>query len=197
MHDRGPRSFAMLQGVLTEQPPVTIYQDRLAHDYLHLLDTVPTFPAVPTFHISLLGDFQLLVNVRPISNLDDLPRLQSLLAYLVLHRSVPQSRSALAFLLWPDSTDGQAHTNLRNLLYKLRVTLPEVDTFLSVERHTLCWRQGAFVGLDVLDFERAIVEAEQARCMQDPTIERQALEEAVRLYQGDLLPSCYEDWIQV
>ena len=30
-------------------------------------------------------------------------RLQSLLAYLVLHADVPQSREQLAFLLWPES----------------------------------------------------------------------------------------------
>jgi DNA-binding SARP family transcriptional activator len=185
----------MLQGVLTEQTAVTIYQDRRAHYSIHLLDDAKPSPAVPTLHVCLLGDFLLLVNERPINNLNDLPRLQSLLAYLLLHRSAPQSRSSLAYLLWPDSTDGQAHTNLRNLLYKLRVTLPDADMFLRVERQTLCWRPDAPWSLDVLDFERAMARAEQARCMQDPTTERQALEEAVKLYQGDLLPSCYDDWI--
>jgi DNA-binding SARP family transcriptional activator len=164
----------MLQGVLTERPPVTIYQDRRAQFTIHLLDDLKQFPVVPSLHISLLGDFSLMVNERSVSNLDDLPRLQSLLAYLVLHRTAPQSRSSLAYLFWPESSDGQAHTNLRNLLYKLRVTLPEVDTFLCVERNTIRWRPGAFLSLDVLDFERAIARAEQARDMQDPTAEREA-----------------------
>jgi DNA-binding SARP family transcriptional activator len=47
----------------------------------------------------------------------------------------------------------------------------------------------------VSDFEQAIVQAVQARCVQDLTAEQQALEDAVKLYQGDLLPSCYDDWI--
>lgn len=186
----------MSQGVLSEHPPVMTYQDRQAPYYVHLLDDVKQSSAVPTLHIRLLGDFLLRVNESPVSNLDDLPRLQSLLAYLVLHRAAPQFRSSLAYLLWPDSTDGQAHTNLRNLLYKLRVTLPEIDTFLCIERHSISWRQGAPLSLDVVDFERAMAQAEQARFMQDPSTEREALEEAVRLYQGDLLPSCYEDWTQ-
>lgn len=185
----------MLQAELTEHPPVTTYRDCEADHYVHLLDDVKKYLAVKTFHIRLLGDFLLIANDRLVCSLD-VPRLQSLLAYLVLHRGMPQSRSRLAFLLWPDSTDGQAHTNLRNLLYKLRVTLPEVATFLCVERQTLSWQPTALWSLDVLDFKRTMAQAEQARCIQDPGTERKALEEAVRLYQGDLLPSCYDDWIQ-
>ncbi|MDQ4108628.1 MAG: hypothetical protein M3138_07480, partial [Actinomycetota bacterium] len=44
-------------------------------------------------------------------------RGQSLLAYLLLHDDAPQSRQRLAFLLWPDSGEGQARTNLRHLLH--------------------------------------------------------------------------------
>src|SRR2546429_5417746 len=44
----------------------------------------------------------------------DMPRLQSLLAYLVLHCAAPLPRAHLAYLMWPDSTDAQALTNLRN-----------------------------------------------------------------------------------
>jgi DNA-binding SARP family transcriptional activator len=185
----------MRQGVLTEPTPVTIYRDREVDHYVQLLDDAEQYLAVKTFHMCLLGDFLLLANDIPISSLD-VPRLQSLIAYLALHRGVPQARSRLAFMLWPDSTDAQAHTNLRNLLYKLRVTLPEVSTFLIVERQTLCWQPDAFWGLDVTDFERAIAQAVEARCTHDVTTERQALEEAVKLYRGDLLPSCYDDWIQ-
>ena len=82
------------------------------------------FPVVPTLH--LLGDFRLIWGETPVMNID-MPRMQSLLAYLVLHQNAPQSRSQLAFLLWSDTTDSQAHTNLRNLLFKLRKVLPSVD----------------------------------------------------------------------
>ena len=188
----------MLQGLLTGQRPMTTYRDREAQSFLHLLNEtndVEQYLAVKTLRIRLLGDFALLANDTPISSLD-VPRLQSLLAYLALHRGVPQSRSRIAYTLWPDSTDAQAHTNLRNLLFKLRMTLPEVDTFLVVDRLTLCWQQDTFWSLDVMDFEGAIARAEQARCAQDTAAERQALEEAMKLYQGDLLPSCYDEWIQ-
>ena len=188
----------MLQGLLTEQEQMTTYRDHEAQRFLHLLDVpgdVQHYLAVKTLHICLLGDFVLLANNIPINSLD-VPRLQSLLAYLALHRGVPQARSRIAYLLWPDSTDAQAHTNLRNLLFKLRLSLPEIDTFLVVERQTLCFQPDVLWSLDVQDFERAVAQAEQARRMQDMAAERQASEEAVKLYQGDLLPSCYDEWIQ-
>ncbi len=61
---------------------------------------------IPTLHIHLLGDFLLTTDETPVTRIT-IPRLQSLFAYLVLHRNVPQDRSHLAFLLWPDF-DGSA-----------------------------------------------------------------------------------------
>ncbi len=43
--------------------------------------------------------------------------------------------------------------------------------------------------LDVADFEQALTRAEQSG------EERAALEKAIDRYGGDLLPSCYDDWI--
>ena len=70
----------------------------------------------PTLRIHLLGDFLLVSGEAPVPM--PVARAQSLLAYLLLHRDAPQGRSHLAFLLWPDSTEAQAHTNLRKLLYQ-------------------------------------------------------------------------------
>jgi len=146
----------------------------------------------PTLSIRMLGDFHLLIHDLRVSGMD-VPRLQSLFAYLVLHHDVPQARARLASLLWPDSTEAQAHTNLRNLLHKLRATLPAVDTFLRIERQTLCWHLNMLCSLDVRYFEHMLDQAEHAH---SSTEEQQALEDAVQLYQGDLLPHCYDDWIQ-
>jgi len=80
-----------------------------------------------TLHIRLLGEFSLLCDDAPLTTVNT-PRLQSLLAYLVLHRDVPQPRQQLAFLLWPDSSESQARTNLRNLIHQLRQALPQANT---------------------------------------------------------------------
>ena len=152
---------------------------------------------IPTLHIHLLGDFLLVSGDSPVTTVN-VPRLQSLLAYLVLHRTAPQARSHLAFLLWPDSTDAQAHVNLRKVLHQLRQALPSTDHFLHADRQSLHWqpsRLDASWTLDVLDFEQAMAQVEQAEQAQDTIAIRQAFEKAVDLYRGDLLPSSYDEWI--
>ncbi|MFQ6102464.1 MAG: ABC transporter substrate-binding protein [Anaerolineae bacterium] len=149
---------------------------------------------MPTLHIHLLGDLRLVYGDAPVTTVNS-PRLQSLLAYLVLHRDAPQPRYHLAFLLWPDSTEAQARTNLRNLLHLLRRALPDADRFLRADARTLQWRSGATFALDVARFESAVVRADQAEAAGAQTAVRVALEQAVALYRGDLLPSCYDDWI--
>lgn len=149
---------------------------------------------IQPLHIQLLGDFQLMSGDTPVTVAT--PRLQSLLAYLVLHRSVPQKRSHLAFLLWPNSTEAQAHSNLRKLLYQLRQVLPDSEHFLSIDRHNVWWCASSSEvtwTLDVLSIEEAIAEAKQVT--QDTAVQRQALQHAIDLYRGKLLRDCYDEWV--
>ncbi len=133
--------------------------------------------------IQLLGEFSLAYDDQPVTGVNT-PRLQSLLAYLVLHRQAPQPRRRLAFLFWPDSSEAQAHTNLRKLFHQLHRALPDADRFLDADSHTLQWRPASPFSLDVADFETAI----------GPTASTATLRDAVALYRGDLLPDCYDDW---
>jgi DNA-binding SARP family transcriptional activator len=145
----------------------------------------------PTLDIYLLSDFHLEHDGVPVTTVST-PRLQSLLTYLVLHRNAPQARHHLAFLLWPDSAEAQARTNLRNLLHHLRRALPDADRFLNANGQILQWLPDAPFRLDVADFESASAQVEQTK---GQAALRKALEKAVALYRGDLLPSCYDDWI--
>ncbi len=146
---------------------------------------------IPTLHISLLGRFSLVLDDTAVTTVD-WPRLHSMLAYLALHHTVAQSRTHLAFLLWPDSTDAQAHTNLRHLVYRLRRDLPYANHFLHADKQTLRWRSDAPWTLDVADFEGAIAQAERA---QSESEMRKALVGAVEAYHGDLLPGIYDEWV--
>lgn len=146
---------------------------------------------LPKLEIRLLGDFYLRADGEVIAGLHA-DRPQSLLAYLLLNRNTPQSRQHLAFLLWPDSTDGQARTNLRNLLYTLRHTLPEASTFLAADATTVQWVPTSPFDLDVAQFESAIRQADQSSDQADVLA---SLETAVAVYQGDLLPNNYDDWM--
>lgn len=147
-----------------------------------------------TLHIRLLGDFSLLYGDQPITSLNT-ARLQSLLAYLVLHRNVPQQRQHLAFLFWPDTTEAQARNNLRQLVHQLRQALPTVEQFLQSDASSLHWRLDTPFYLDVAEFEQALQRAEEAAHRNDLRQQQSALKEADDLYRGSLLPCCYDEWI--
>src|SRR5215469_7872881 len=130
-----------------------------------------------TLEIRLLGDFSLIYADRQVTSLNTM-RLQSLLAYLVLHRDVPQHRQHLAFLFWPGTTEAQARNNLRQLLHQLRQAFPDVEQFLSADTHTLHWRPVTPFHLDVAEFEQALTEAAAATQHNDLHALQAALEQA-------------------
>jgi predicted ATPase/DNA-binding SARP family transcriptional activator/Tfp pilus assembly protein PilF len=150
--------------------------------------------AMWTLHIQLLGVFRLVYGEEPVTSLRS-SRLQSLLAYLLLHRDAPQPRSHVAFVFWPDATEAQAHNSLRNLLYRLRRELPDADRFLHIDGQTLHWHPQAPFKMDVAEFEEAASAVVTAKADGNRAMVHEALEKAVSLYQDDLLPSCYDDWI--
>ncbi len=115
-------------------------------------------------------------------------RLRSLLVYLVVHRHAAQERRHLALLLWPDSPEGQARNNLRQLLHNLRYALPESERFLDIGVRDARWRPDAPAEIDMVRFEQAAERAEASPA-------RDTLVAAAKLYGGDLLPGCYDHWI--
>jgi len=144
--------------------------------------------------IQLLGNFHLVYDGKPVTGLDS-PRLQALITYLLLHRESPIQRQHLSYTFWPDSTDSQARTNLRNLIFRLREAFPEVDQFLDVETKTIWWQSNSPINMDLDQFEDAVKLAEEANQAGEAIKYQQGLEDGVAAYGGDLLPSCYDDWI--
>lgn len=139
--------------------------------------------------IKLLGEFCLTADGLSITGVNS-ERLQALLAFILLHRDAPQLRQQIAVYLWPDATDADAKANLRRRLHELKQLLPQIDRWLRVETKTIQWVQNEHYWLDVAEFETAI-----ATSPSSPPAQIQALEQAAKRYQGDLLPSCYDDWI--
>jgi len=146
----------------------------------------------PILHIRLLGGVSLVHGEHAVTAVHS-PRLHSLLGYLLLHRDAPQLRQHLAFTFWPDSSEAQARNNLRQILHELRHALPESDRYLFADTRTAGWRHDASFELDVAAFESAVSDAAAAR---GEAQERAALERAVELYRGELLPGCYDPWIE-
>jgi DNA-binding SARP family transcriptional activator len=81
------------------------------------------------------------------------------------------------------------------LLHRLRRALTHADAFLVAVAQTVQWRPGAPFTLDVANFEAALGRRRGADRTGDLLPGREAMEEAITLYRGDLLPSCYDDWI--
>ncbi|MBX2999221.1 MAG: AAA family ATPase [Caldilineaceae bacterium] len=141
---------------------------------------------MPPTEIRLLGGFQMTHRGEPVTDLSG--RLQALLARLLLQPNIPCSRQQIAFALWPESTDSQSRTNLRRLLFLLRRALPTIDDLVEISRDGVAWHPRIAVDVDLLAFESSLATA-------PGTSRRAALEAAVELYAGDLLPDCYDEWI--
>jgi DNA-binding SARP family transcriptional activator len=85
----------------------------------------------PRLEIRVLGELDLRLGQRRLPPLAS-SRATTLLAYLLVHRDAPQPRERIAFVLWPDSTEPQARTNLRDVLDTLRRALPDADRHVDV-----------------------------------------------------------------
>ncbi len=135
--------------------------------------------------VRLLGEFAVFNGGAPLTSINS-QRLQCLLAYLLLHRDAPVARQRLAFLFWPDSTEAQARSNLRNLLHTLGQALPNNgEHFIETDGQTVQWTTGTSYTLDVDTLLSSLDKAQTA----------QELQHALDIYRGPLLPSCYDDWI--
>jgi len=147
-----------------------------------------------TFRVRMLGGLQVerggdVVHIGP-------PRVRELLAYVLLERHGALPRAHLAYQLWPDSSEGQARTNLRQTLHQLRRLVPEAERWLVLEGQDLRWRPEAPIESDVARFERQLAVATAAREADDLELERRSLVSAVQAYRGDLLPELYAAWVE-
>ena len=132
----------------------------------------------PRLEVRLLGAVEVVLDGDRLRAFNSL-RLQRFLG-LIATRSDPQHRSRLAFELWPDSEEGQARTNLRKLLHEFRQSLPDAEDFVDIDNETVHWNETASE-VDTLRFQEAVARGD--------------LELAARVYRGDLLPACYDDWV--
>ena len=140
-------------------------------------------------YVSLLGEQDISedgTSVQAVSS-----RAVALVAFLALHAGAPQPRQRIAGTFWPESTGGQALTNLRRELHNLRQILGR-DRSLVVTSRELCWRDSDTCRVDLRVFTRAREAALAAG--DDATVLAHAAT-AVACYKGDLLPGAYDEWL--
>ncbi len=120
-------------------------------------------------------------------------RAVELLAYLTVHAEARHPRRHLAALLWPDSDEPQARTNLRRELHHLRSLVPAVC--LDITSTSIGWVDDPSCTVDVRTF---LLEQSAARGAQQLGDQLAAVlhgRAAIAAYTGALLPGAYDDWV--
>jgi DNA-binding SARP family transcriptional activator len=125
-------------------------------------------------------------------------KAQELFFYLLLHGNQLHEREVLSALLWADISADRSKKYFRQALWQLQSTLN--DTIKSTS--PLLLLDGNWVSLDLnptlwLDISQISQTFEQVRdaAGQALTPEQAAtIQEAVALYQGELLTGWYQDW---
>src|SRR3974390_3230646 len=150
--------------------------------------------AVAATRVELFGGFRISCKGAQVTAVNT-SRMQALLAYLLLNAGSTVSRQELAFLFWPDSSDPQARTNLRQLLHHFRSAWPAVEDYIESDARTVRWRTEDSFTFDVSEFETTLARADEAQQREDSSTERRALLGCLDLYRGDLLPGLHDEWI--
>lgn len=151
---------------------------------------------MPKLEIRLFGEFSIAYSDEKVHSLNA-NRLQSLLTYLLIYRHSPQPRQQLASHLWPETSEKQARTNLRNLLFQLKKAFPSYASFLYVDRTTIQWRNDAEFTLDIAQFESLLDVDKGYAVVASSPVNGDLLgryQESITVYRGDLVPSLYDEW---
>jgi LuxR family maltose regulon positive regulatory protein len=156
-------------------------------------------PPPGRLELSLLGP----VELRRDGELVDGPdwrreRVRSLLAHLVLHRTVRRER--LAADLWPTlDAESQSHNLRVNLVHLLRVLEPdraERDASFLVRSHgeNLVVHPDEWLRTDLWQFDQLWQRASEADAKGSPSAALDALQQAVALWRGDPAELANNEW---
>jgi DNA-binding SARP family transcriptional activator len=150
--------------------------------------------------IQLLGKFRLQLEATGelVTGFES-SKVQELFAYLLLHRSRPHTREALASLLWSESAADQGRKYLRQTLWHLQSALdpyadPDTPRLLYVQPEWVSLNPEAGIWLDTAEFEQLAVRVQGVRGAELDADGARAARCAVQMYGADLLDGWYQDW---
>lgn len=153
---------------------------------------------MPELNIFLFGDVHLSRPTLP--GRVPVPRsVRGLLGYLLINRNRFHARETLAGLLWGESDDVSARNNLNTALWRLRQVLEPSTvargTFLTASNTgDIGFNADSDYWLDAEELEARTRGLLRGRPDTVTVVEVAALQDCVKLYRGDLLEACYEDW---
>lgn len=148
--------------------------------------------------IFLLGKYR--INLQDIELRDlDSTKSQELLSYLLIHRKRVFTRDHLSCLLWPDTCATKSKRYLSKSMWYLQNSfesqLPQVKMPLFyTESEWVQFNPAIPIWLDIEVLEDAYALGELVENSDLTDLQLVQLEEAISLYQGDLLEGWYQDW---
>jgi len=116
---------------------------------------------------------------------------QSLFAYLILNAGAFHRREKLAGLFWPNSTEENARDYLRHSLWKLRKAIEKesskgtANLYILADDINVSFNAGVAYSLD----------AERIGEIDAECSSTDELMDVLLLYEGELLPGFYDEWI--
>jgi len=109
-------------------------------------------------------------------------KVRSLLAYLILNPRRLHRRELIADIIWPDSPPERVRRNLSDTLHRLQKEI--APDLIQIETDSIALQTNDNLWVDVWEFDALIAGNTPDN-----------LQKAIDLYQGDLLPDIYEDWV--
>ena len=131
--------------------------------------------------VRLIGTFAIEYDGRPVTLSSRVA--QSLFAYLILTSGTFHRREKLAGMFWPQITEEKARAYLRHELWRIRRTLASADCLLS-NGIAIAFDSSAEYWLDAEILEKLADSASADELIA-----------ALSIYQGELLPGFYDEWV--
>jgi DNA-binding SARP family transcriptional activator len=125
---------------------------------------------------------------------------QVLLGFLVVNRHRTHQREVLASILWDEVDDARARHRINTALWRLRRALAAPDAqrdecIVSEPGGGVGFNEHACHLLDIALFEDTIAKVTRQAPGAADKADVAAVQRALDLYAGDLLPGCYDEWV--
>jgi predicted ATPase/DNA-binding SARP family transcriptional activator len=139
---------------------------------------------IDMLEVKLIGTFDIQCDGKPVTLSSR--AAQSLFAYLILNPKTIHRREKLAGMFWPDAIEEKARAYLRHELWLIRKALSSKSNFdyLIADDINISFNASAEYQLDVTALKGLGADASIEEVMK-----------GLSLFQGELLPGFYEDWI--
>lgn len=133
--------------------------------------------------IYLFGNMHLRVNGSQVDFLT--PKIEELLALLILHREKGISKWSIIDVLWEDASMEKSQQNLYTMIFRLKQSLQNAGIHLNIRRKNSMYRiELESVYCDLLEFDSLIEKTGHGHQKNIAEFEK-----AIAIYQGDLLES--------